>query len=170
MKLSQQELRTMLEARKGTTIVTFTSVTDAKLKKSCPYRGVKKHSRVNGVIGYNYQNSVNNQRGREDAEMDFQSKPRQWGERLSPLFVAHKGNLYLTVKVQKAVEKPLYFDAEGIEIDVDDLRPWFYAQSPSRQGLDKDVIHREYNLENIQTMTLGGETIHLQQAKTLAYA
>lgn len=161
-EFSQQELRVMLEARRGTSIITFTSVTDAKLKKrGCPYQNVKKHSRVNAMVGYDYENSVNLQRGREGAETDFQAKPRQWGERISPLFVEHKGNLYLTVKVQRAVEKPRYFGSDGVEIDLGDLAPWLPSRRPTGQGLESEVIHREYSLANIKSITLGGEKIQI---------
>lgn len=160
-EVSQSELMNIILERKGTTIISFTSITEPKLKKTCPFQGVRKHSYVNGMIGYNYQNSVNLQREREGKESDFQAEARAWGERLTidgkpTPFVEHKGNHYLTVKVERAVQKPRYFDASGNEIPASELEPYFYAQGQSRQELDKEVIPRDYKLESLVAIRLGG--------------
>lgn len=74
----------MLYNVRGAKAVTIVARTKPKLSggKKCPYAGVEKISTVNGMINFNYENSVNNQREREGNEEVFESAPRQWGKRL----------------------------------------------------------------------------------------
>lgn len=144
--------------RPGTQIVTITTQTEHKLKKSWTGGTVFKISQVNGMIGYNYENSVNNQLEREGKERDFQAESRPWGTRISPNFVEHKGNHYLTIKVEKTTP-PVYLDKDGNEIDRETLRAHEYAKSrSSRQGTENAVIHREYKLDSILSINMNKET------------
>jgi hypothetical protein len=160
-------------SRKGTTIVSFTSFTDPKVKAACPFKGVRKASRVNGIIGYNYENSVNLQREREGAEADFVAEKRSWGTRIviegkpTP-FVQHvpKGETevktYLTVKVERTLESPKYFDQDGNEINHEVIAPYLPPKRNSPgQGLDKEIIHREYALDSLETLTVAGTVYEL---------
>jgi hypothetical protein len=86
----------MVRSEKGCTFATIKTVTDAGLKKTCPLADVTKHVHQNVMIGFNYENAVNNQRGREELENDFVSAPRRWGKRVDLKTVEHKDKVYLT--------------------------------------------------------------------------
>lgn len=153
---AQQFVNKILE-RPGAIILTFTSTTEPKLKKTWTGPKVYKQSTVNGIVNYNYQDAVNRQRVREGLSADFVSEPRTWGERVSGTpFILHNGQVYFTVKIQ-STKQPVYVDAEGNTILVDELRPHFYAKSnSSRQGVEDEVVTRDYALGNITSLTLNG--------------
>lgn len=157
MTITMQQFVDLILNRKGAQIVTLTTATEPKLKRTNPFGTVTKISVVNGVINYNYQNAVNRQREREDKETDFVSQPRTWGQKIPHTpFVEHNGKYYLTIKVEKC-QSPTYVDSTGHEINPDDLRPHMYAQSSSsRQDLDKEIITRDYSLSNVTMATLSG--------------
>jgi hypothetical protein len=89
-KISRFEFMEMLYTMKGAKIATFVSRTVPALYKNadnpfCKKDGRKfviqvvKLSEVNGMVGWNYANSVNNQREREGHEEIFVPEPRAWG-------------------------------------------------------------------------------------------
>jgi hypothetical protein len=149
--LTKQEALNTLMNVKGTTFMSIETTTIPKLKAKNPFKDLKKVSLISGAIGFNYENSVNNQREREGLENNFESKPRAWGHRIdnTPV-VEHKGKHYLEVKVQSS--KSEYFDGD-LRIDVDKIKPWMYSNS-SRQELNKEVIVRDYSLDSIFRMNL----------------
>lgn len=144
--LNQAELVDLLGKVKGTTFVSIESVTTPKIKAGNPFIGLKKISKTSGAIGFNYENSVNNALVKEGQANDFKAEPRKWGERVvgTPL-VKHKDKFYLEVKVQSGESD--YFDDNG-RVDNKDIKPWEYAKK-SRQGLENEVILRDYDLSNI---------------------
>jgi len=156
--LTVTELRAALLGIKGAMIITIEAETLPQMRKTDnPYLGTRKVSAVNGVINWVYEIAVNNQRLREDKEADFTAFPRKWGKRIkgTPL-VEHKGQYYLEMKVQSAKAHYVQGDAE---IAVSELIPYFYERSKSRQGVEKEVILRDYALENIKGIRWGGELV-----------
>lgn len=163
VQMTPDELVEHVKNLKGTTAISFDAVTDARLKKTgnpIPLPCAK-WSKVNGMIGYNYENSVNNQREREGSERDFDAAPRQWGTRIHPCVVEHKGNFYLTVKIERVLEQPRYFDANGKEREIMEVKPFLPSKGATRQGVEKEVIHREYGIENIRNLRMGGKRIEI---------
>ena len=156
MEISKEQLIKMLSG--GSKIVTITAETEPKLKKSNPYVGVVKRSKINGIVGFIYENSVNNQRAREGKEKDFNSQDRVWGTRISGTpIVEHKGKKYLEVKVEKYLDTEYYCGSSTI--DVNDIKPHMYAKKkPQNQGLEKVVQLRDFNLDNIKELRYNGET------------
>lgn len=149
--LNRQELLELLSNVNGTTFVSLETRVNPRLKSGNPFVNLEKVSKVCGAIGFNYQNSVNNQRLREDLKNDFKSEPRKWGQRVSgtPL-VRHNNKLYLEIKVQSSESD--FFD-KNQRINIDKIKPWEYT-STSRQGLEKDVILRDYSIDNISRITI----------------
>lgn len=158
------QVMTESESR-GTTFVSFEAETDARCVKKNRETGeprpeewgakILKRSRVNGVLGYDYENSVNNQRSREGKDSDFQKEERRWGVRLDRVWVSHKGELYFTIKVERSLESPRYFTESGVEIPAEDVKPYLPKKSSSsRQGTDKEIIHREYKLSSLRGITI----------------
>lgn len=143
-----------LLTKKGAQIITIEALVPKVAKKKKYF----KKSVVNGVINWNYQNSVNRQKERENKEGDFKAEPRKWGERIlgTPL-VRHKNKLYLEIKVQRALSTE-YQDENGNQIEKPEPQT---KQQHSRQGLEREVILRDYLLENIKSITIGGQTIRL---------
>jgi len=99
---------------------------------------------------------------REGLDNDFSAFPRKWGKRIvgTPL-VEHNGKYYLEMKVQSAAAT---YILGGEEIPVSDLIPYFPKKSASRQGVEKEVILRDYALENIKGIRYGGQTITVGKA------
>jgi hypothetical protein len=147
--------------------------------KSCPYVGLTKLSRVNGIINFSYEKSVNRQREKRQAPLDaagqveqFDAKPRSWGTRLFcrdtkrkvPLVAKHtpsahvsfaelgripEGELYLEMKVQNSLVRQYEFNGEVVPEE--DVTPHL---RPSRN--QTGVILRDYRLDHIEEVTMGG--------------
>ena len=115
--ITKNQLVDRLMNLRGAKFTTIVAETDPRmLKTGNPFVGATKISRVNGVVNWIYQNSVNNQRVRENQPLDqqgeiehFSPEPRKWGQRLkhetghvAPL-VEHKGKHYLELKVERSL-------------------------------------------------------------------
>lgn len=157
-------------ANNGTTPISFESHTVPDMNKTGnPFHGkVTKVSFVGGLIGINYENSVNNQLNREGKQSDFVVKDRVWGRHDEDhgFIIRHtkKGTteekFYLEVKVQQTNDKPYYLDNESGEvISTESIRPFLKpSYSPKTQdGLEKKVILRTYEIENLKKITIGGK-------------
>ena len=154
--LTFDELRDSLLTFKGAVIVTIHTDTVPTMNKTGnPYVGARKRSKVNGMINWIYECAVNRQRIREGLTADFQAYPRKWGQRIkgTPL-VEHNGKYYLEMKVQAA--NSVYYVGQQ-EIPSADITPYLRPLSKSRQGVAKEIILRDYALENIRGVTYGGE-------------
>lgn len=152
--------------------------------KKCPLAGLQKVSRLNGMINWNYTNAVNNQRGREceDGETPetFVAHARQWGKRLHEIlgedktrllpFVANKEwtgseevsieqllsidveNLYLEFKLEKSFEHTYYLN--GVEVPEEQVKPHLRPSGPSRQGVENEIILRDYKMISLQQIKM----------------
>lgn len=139
---------------KGASIVTIHAETAPTMRVTGnPYTGAVKRSAVNGVINWIYENAVNRQRERENLVPNFTAFPRKWGHRIhgTPL-VEHKGKFYLEMKVQHATCR--YFIG-NVEVNHADISPWLRPHSPHRQGVSREIILRDYALENISAFIFG---------------
>lgn len=145
---------------KGTTTITIDmdSPMDGKgkmRKTGNPFvgKGIIKRVTMNGMIGFDYENSVNRQATREDKEHRG-AKPRTWGT-LTPdrLFVEHKGQYYLQMKVQKA-STPVYMYPDGTILETSEIKPFIpiKKKSSTQSDIDKEVIVRDVKMENITGM------------------
>jgi hypothetical protein len=172
-----EDLRAVLEnVPSRASFVSFRTVTTPRMRKTVNGRGtpyneyhdedgnctVRKVSEVRGLVNFVYANSVNNQREREGVEPDFEPEPRRWGSRVdgTPL-VRHVKNgeerFYLEVKVESATST--YYDENWNEIDREEIEEYLYSSSgSSRQGVEDRVILRDYRLENVDEITMFGET------------
>lgn len=160
--ISKEQLQAMLRESKGAKIVTLTTITRPELKKDNPYSNVVKISRINGIVNFKYANAVNKQREREGKETDFKPQKRKWGTRLEGLpFVSHvnkegKHKLYLEVKIEKVLSTE-YKSDDGSVIDKKDIEPFMKKGSfGDYQGLDKEVVIKDYDVANIATIDIDG--------------
>lgn len=156
--ITKQDFRAMLEGMKGATFATLITLTDPNLKKTGNNLGkVEKVSRVNVTLAFNYENAVNRQREREGAEKDFEAAPRQWGKKIHPMLVEHKGKIYLEAKVERSLGHH-YQDENGKEIPEEMVKPFLPAKSSSsRQGTEKEIPVRDYALDSIVSVAIAGE-------------
>jgi hypothetical protein len=153
-----------LKAIRGTTFVTFVAETTPTLrKKGNPLAGrVTKLSRVNGVVGFDYESAVNRQRFREGHPDTFTAAPRKWGQRIAGTpIVSHKDTLYLEVKVEKVLSTTYLVD--GREATPEEMAV-IQAFLPERAGnpnqeVDREVVLRDYAIESLREITLRGEKI-----------
>ena len=155
--LTIQQLYTLLKTRKGAFPVTLKTLTNPAVKAECPVSQLSKTTVVNGMGNFLYEVSVNRQRIREDSQPDFSAFPRVWGVRMTgtPL-VEYKGQLYLELKVQRKLEER-YFSA-GQPIGLDAIEPYLRKKNEGeRQGVNAPVVLRDYRLDHILAMRLGGE-------------
>lgn len=150
--LTQSQLRDLLLSLHGATPLTISAMTEIKLAK---YGRVAKFSRVNGISGFSYKDSV-----RRAGEPEFTPQPRQWGERLGKNghLVHHKGRLYLNMKVEK-VREPVYLVREGTLLKT--IRPT-EDELPKRD--DRSVITRDYQLDHLKRISIGGEKYRIIEA------
>jgi hypothetical protein len=142
------------------------------LNKECKenYANVRKFAHVGGMVGYVYQNSVNNQLEREGKEREFISKPL-WngaGQRINTALSTHKvkGTFYMTFKPHTTY-RSMYFDlvdfvAYSNKFMRDFLKPF---KAPTNQGVEegKEIFHREISLENITKLKLKKVTYIIQK-------
>jgi hypothetical protein len=169
--LIQQIISVIIEnSNKGTTpIVCHTMTTPPMNKKGNPFFGkVKKVSHIGGLIGINYENSVNNQLEREDKETDFVTKERKWGfhDEENPFIIRHtkKGEtaerFYLQIKVQQTHSKPFYLNTETLQVvPTEEIKPYLKdSYSPKTQdGLKKKIVMRDYEIVNLKKISIGGK-------------
>lgn len=168
VQMTENELLAMLDAwNRGTTTASVSYESTPKINKygKETYGSITKVAKIGCIIGYDYENSVNNQREREDLLKDFMSQElwRGKGERVTPATSRHKesGKRYLTYKWQQTHEQS-YFDADGNVISKEELKKCFYAKKPSTsQGVDKPVNHREMALATIQEIGMDNKVIEI---------
>lgn len=162
------ELESALAETVGASFVTITAEVDPRMRKTGnPYVGrVVKRSRVNGVINWSYESSVNRERCREDGDPDFEAHPRKWGLRVkgSP-FVKHNGKTYLEMKVQRVMETEYLLDGEKISKSlIEKFLPKPKAEG-ARQDVEKPVILRDYNLDTIRAIKFSGADFKIENHK-----
>jgi len=126
------------------------------------FGSVTKIANIGAMVGYSYENSVNNQRERENELRDFMSQPlwKGKGKRLSTALSTHveKGSFYLTYKKQQTF-KAFHLDSVLNFIPLAILRPYFKPYTPpANQGVKKVVHHREILLENVRKLKFKGTT------------
>ena len=159
--ITVENLKGVLLNLKGSQFVTISALVEARSRKTGnPYKAIYKLSKVNGISGADYENSVNNQLEREGKENDFSAGERSWGTRISPTLVENKGKSYLAMHVQKT-SKPTYLVDKNSMLTVIDKKKIenFIIQpsKPTQGGVEKNVIYRNYSLENIKYIAIGGE-------------
>jgi hypothetical protein len=180
--------RSMLFNVRGAKPVTIVTRTEPTLTggKKCPFAGLVKVSTVNGMINFNYENAVNRQRSREGNAEVFESASRKWGKRLyeTPETAARRNPRHLpfvaknwkedTITVDEFNEIPndeLYLEMKvensgdyiymlnGEEIPKEKVAPYLPKKKEGeRQDVEKTVILRDYKIENVEQITIDGES------------
>lgn len=157
--ITKGDLTAMLAGIRGATFATLTTETFPKLLKTGNNLGtVRKVSRVNVTLGFQYEAAVNRQRVREDGTPDFEAAPRQWGVRVpGTVLVRHEGTgkVYLETKVEKSLDH-IYVGANGQQIPDDMIAPFLPTRGNSRQDVEKEILVRDYAIESIRSVKMQG--------------
>lgn len=160
LSLTLPQLRARLNRVSESMPIGMTAVTTPEMrKKNNPFFGhVAKITRVNGWINWRYAKSVNRQRTREHKPADFRALVRSWGTRVKQTPLIQHGELYyLDVKIQQ--RHVIYLDLRTrTEIPWPQIKPFVRPpQKNLRQNLERDVILRDYHVENIAELRIAGE-------------
>lgn len=166
--ISQGQLASILRNVKGATPITISAFVDARARKTGnPFTEVRKLSQVNGFTGADYEASVNRQQAREGSVPAFEARERSWGERIAPALVENKGKLFLPIQ-PRSTKKPIYFGRNKMgvlmQIRKDVIASFLPAErsSAEAQGVEKEVVYRNYALENIVQISIGGEKFRVR--------
>ncbi len=163
--ISTGQLAALLGGVKGATFLTISALVDARARKTGnPFASILKLSQVNGVTGADYEASVNRQLGREGkGQLTFTATEHKWGERIGPALLRHRenGNLYLVIQPQRTA-KPIYFGANPGKllktVSKESIAAYLPAEKPAmNQGTDKEIVYRNYALESIAAVSIGGQ-------------
>lgn len=157
--VTKDELVSILMKRKGATIVSIKAETDARLrKKGNPHGSCHKITQLTGMIGWNYSNSINNQRAREGHVEHFVAQPRPWGTRITgtPL-VEHNGKYYLEVKVEHVLDVTYVRDVDGNIVTYGDIENFLPLKRVNeRAETEKNIYPTDYAVENIKNIKIDG--------------
>jgi hypothetical protein len=158
--MTSNELTQMLLKRKGSTIVSLKACTDARLRKRNNTIGdCWKLANILGMIGWDYANSINNQRAREGHTEHFEAFPRPWGKRIkgTPL-VEHNGKYYLEVKVERILGEVTYVRASDGEPVTYDAISMFLPEKRinARAETKKNIYPTDYAIESIREIKIDG--------------
>lgn len=146
---------------KNPVIATLYTQTKVKMNKTgnLYYDRVTKQSRVNVVIGPDYESCVNKQADREEIPADFKAAPRTWGMRIKgcPL-VTHKDETYVEAMILRSLGHTYYIDGkEATPSQIEYIEAKLGVKSEgNRQPTEKKVIWRDYKLSSINAIKVGG--------------
>ncbi len=169
------QLKDILAAVKGTTIVSFLAVTDARCRvRDNPHTKlgpVYKVAKVNAVVGAEHEDAVNRQQGREgvDSPAYVEQKERSWGTRLSAALIERNGDYYLPAQINPLVrQRPIYLAPRmrGTKVRLtpvaaEAIAPFLPAERreerAAHQGVARLVDRKDYRLSSIAWLAINGE-------------
>jgi hypothetical protein len=165
-QISKQELFSILSEIDGNKplFVSIVAEVDARLKKTNNTYAKEKVTKINkysGIINYNYQNSVNYQRLREDKIADFRTQATyasKINDEYNGCLATHDktGQIYLVFKEQSS-QKPTYkINGKEVDFDTENYLKQFRIEKRTAvsQDVEKQVEHRNIKLENIKSLVL----------------
>ena len=172
MNINRKSLPIFFEqiGSKGAAVLSLTISTKKDLLKKGretkglqPFGFIKKVSTLNGLLNFNYQDSVNKARIKEEKNSDFTSQ----GNFFTPVFagkkhkalVFHKetGSPYLKLKLQKVVSTTS-LDPKGNIVDTQSIQEFLpKVVTPQKQSLDKPVVCLTIGLDSIVSVTYNEE-------------
>lgn len=161
VEVKRDELVKVLMSVKGPTPATITATTKVRMnKRNNPYLDkVLKTQNSNVFINFNYKNAINKRLQKEGKEANFEPQPRKWGVHVpgTPL-VLHKNQYYLEAGYLTKNQPKVSYTMDGEEIEKAVFENYLPAKSPSKsQGLDKEVVMRDFKIENIERVKMLGK-------------
>jgi hypothetical protein len=159
IKITKSELVQMLRNWNfGAQPASVQYVTEPKLtpEGKAKFGTITRIANVGVMVGYIYENSVNNQLEREGKEREFMAQ-QLWkgkGKRISHALATHieKGTFYLTYKAQQTF-RALHLDTNLNIVPNSVIEAYFPKSDPSAyQGTEKAVYHRELSIDNVRRL------------------
>jgi hypothetical protein len=133
---------------------------------------IVKHTTLVGLVGtkVDYATLVENRLLKEadlkgSESNGWEKEERRWGERVDGVHVTHKGKDYVTVHCVAANKPQVRYEIDGKEVDTDTLakiKNCFSDSGSKKQaeaGIEKQVVYRDYGLDSINSIKVGGEVI-----------
>lgn len=173
--LTMNQLSQMIKDVKGATFCAFEYSAPVEMKKTGnPHKDsiLTKTQTVSGNIGQRYDNAIQKAVENEGKEalvengtMDVSVKQHKWGEHdgKNIIFNPKTGveSLQLTLTGNQGSGDIHYF-LDGIEIDKSDVAEWLPSKKPyKKDGLDTEIIVRDFRLDRISKVRLLGEEYEL---------
>jgi hypothetical protein len=172
--INPKELLDRLSQVKGSKIITVTMLTEVKLNKKhrgtkepCPYTGVLKRTHCKVMVGTDFQNGVNNRRGKEGEEKDFEAQPHAWANHTDkPIISTNKAGdqYYANLRVLETYETS--YSHDGKEVDREELRPYQTPRKkPTNQGVEDPIEWRMPKIFpacSISSIKTDGQLIEVQ--------
>ena len=137
---------------------------DRETKVPNPYLGrVRKFSKVVATAGdFDFESAVDRQRLRENPDADkYTVGQRAWGSHVADSgLVEHNGKYYMRVLHPKSESMYIVDNRPATDAEVAEIKRYLPVMKPSeRHGTDKPIIYRDYSLDNILEIRIGGEVL-----------
>lgn len=173
------QLRTILAAVKGTTMVSFVAVTDSRCRvKNNPHIAlgpVYKVAKVNATVGAEHQNSVNRRQAQEGviSPAYVEQKDRSWGTRLSSALVKKGDDYYLPAQINSTRANPIYLAPQMVggkvrlvPVPTSQIAPFLPSgrreEHAAQQGVTRSVERRDYRLSSLAYVSINGEQLRIR--------
>jgi hypothetical protein len=173
-KLSYSELINYLANHKGVAMIGLSTLTDAKARKTGnPFGQVFKQCRGVGLVGADYQASVNREGERQGVEADYKAESLPWGQwRIPNKVIEHKGQFYLRTQSspgqrrKSPVRIVAYRNSTGQFLPSEQVKPFLpEAKESSKQessGLSSGTVWvRTWGFNSIKKVRVNGQTFEL---------
>lgn len=183
ININLNQLRDILAGVTHAMPFSATALTDAKARKTDnPLGTIRKLTRVNGMVGAIYERAVQRQEVREGATTPtFQAKERQWGERISSALIfkdsKEGGSFYMSAQLNPSLKpKPLYLVERQtspsarpklVAVSREEVAPYLppdrSKEKAASQGLEKELVYRDYRLDSLISLSLNGQKYRVRQ-------
>lgn len=172
-KLTHNQFAVMLANTSGVALVGLSTLTDAKARKTGnPFGPIFKQCRGVGLVGADYQASVNREGERQGVQADYKAESLPWGQwKIANKVIEHKGQLYLRTQSspgqrrKSPVRLVAYRNATGQFLPSEQVKPLLPEKRESEKqqsaGLEKTVWIRTYGFSSIKKVRFGGQTFEL---------
>lgn len=128
-----------------------------------PWRTLRKLVKVNAFTANRFEGAVRRQEVRESQSPTFTSGARLWGHQWkdAPALILRGEHVYLAAQVGH-VTKPVYLapSPDGVlrVIATHLVEPFLPGDTSGRkQQLERPIVRRDYRLDHIRSLTMGGE-------------
>jgi hypothetical protein len=163
--ITRQQFTDLIRSAKETAKpISITSITQPTFRKrQAPFKKLYKVSQLNGFINFEYPDSVNRQRGREDKPQDFVAQGN-WGEHDTRSVIELKGKYYIQIKVESARSPVFIYNAgSGFKtISKDEVSEYMSPSvRSSTQQTDKEIVIRRYAIDSIAGFKFNNQEFYI---------
>lgn len=164
--ISVKEFVNLVSERPGALLLSFTTYTDTRARKTGnPFGKIWKRSRMNVMVNFHYNEGVRRRLEREGKNPDDFTPAESWHQavldskgRMTP-FAMHKseGTLYVRCMHIATVGEPRFYDDAGKELDYAAVKPFLPEKSSyANQGLDTPLVFLTLKLASVKEVTIDG--------------